>query len=367
MTVEALFRPFICRGLHLANRIALAPAALWACPDGDPAPLAEFYRARVEGGASLVMTEGAVIGRPASYNDPRNARFFGTALESWKGVVDAVHEAGGAIVPQLWHAGSVEKKASSWRPPAEPESPSGLIARNRPRGHALTERDLDDLLTAYVTAARAAAAMKMDAVEVHAAHGYLLDQFFWSETNIRDDRWGGATLPERARFPLEVVKAVRAAAYDSQPVIMRISNWKSADMNARMFASPEELAAWLEPFARAGVDIFSVSDMRYDRPLFDGSALGFAGWVRKLIGLPVIAAGGIGMSGDIMTSFGGEIGVPQPVDDVARRIEAGEFDIVAVGRALIADPEWPHKIEQGRNDELVPCTPQHIAPVLPLP
>jgi 2,4-dienoyl-CoA reductase-like NADH-dependent reductase (Old Yellow Enzyme family) len=366
MTVEALFRPFVCRGLHLANRIALAPAALWACPDGDPAPLADFYRARVLGGASLVMTEGAVIDRPASYNDPRNARFFGPALKSWKGVVAAVHEAGGAIVPQLWHAGSVEKKASAWKPPAEPESPSGLIARGRPRGHALTERDLDDLLGAYVTAARAAAALKMDAIEVHAAHGYLLDQFFWSETNIRQDRWGGATLPARARFPLEVVRAVRAAADPDQPVILRISNWKSADMNARMFASPDEMSAWLEPFARAGVDIFSVSEMRYDRPLFEGSPLGFAGWARKLIGLPVIAAGGIGMSGDIMTTFGGEAGMPQPVDDVARRIDAGEFDLVAVGRALIADPLWTRKIREGRNADLLPCTPRHLAPVLPL-
>jgi 2,4-dienoyl-CoA reductase-like NADH-dependent reductase (Old Yellow Enzyme family) len=363
MSIDALFQPFACRSLHLNNRIVLAPAARWACPDGDPAPLAEYYRERIEGGVSLVMTEGASINRPASYNDPRNARFFGPALRSWKGVVDTVHSAGGAIIPQLWHCGSVEKKASDWKPPADPESPSGLVAANKPRGHALTHKDLENLLSAYVEGATAAAALEMDGIEVHAAHGYLLDQFFWEQTNIRSDRWGGKTLVERSSFPLEVVGAVRNVAGDL-PVVLRISNWKSADMNARMFETPDELAAWLVPFAKEGVDIFSVSDMRYDHPLFDGSPLGFAGWVRKVTDKPVIAAGGIGMSGDLMSTFGGETGRPQPVDDVARRIEQGEFDLAIVGRALVADPRWPAKIRAGRMNELLPCTPQHLAPVI---
>jgi 2,4-dienoyl-CoA reductase-like NADH-dependent reductase (Old Yellow Enzyme family) len=363
VSIDALFQPFSYRSLHLKNRIVLAPAARWACPDGDPAPLGEYYRERVEGGASLVMTEGASINRPASYNDPRNARFHGPALKSWPGVVDAVHKAGGAIIPQLWHCGSVEKKESDWKPPADPESPSGLVATGKPRGHAVTQRDLDDLIGAYVEGARNAVAFKMDGIEVHAAHGYLLDQFFWEQTNIRTDRWGGKTLVERSAFPLEVVGAVRGVAGDL-PLVLRISNWKSADMNARMFASPDELAAWLVPFAKAGVDIFSVSDMRYDQPLFDGSPLGFAGWVRKVTGKPVIAAGGIGMTGDLMTTFGGATGKPQPVDDVARRIEQGEFDLAIVGRALVADPQWPAKIRAGRMNDLLPCTPQHLAPVL---
>ena len=172
-------------------------------------------------------------------------------------------------------------------------------------------------------------------------------------------------MSERARFPLEVVKAVRLAMGSDKPLLIRISNWKSADLNARMFETPGELEAWLAPFAQAGVDLFSVSDMRYDFPIFDNSPLSFAGWVRKTIGLPVMTAGGIGMTGDMMQTFAGEPGKPQPVDDVARRIEQGEFDLVAVGRALVADPEWPQKIARGRVSELRNCTPQDLAPLLP--
>ncbi len=364
MSVDAHSRPFACKSLKLKNRIALAAAARWASPAGNPAPLADFYRARVEGGAALVMTEGAAINRPASYNDPRSARIFGPALEGWSKVVDAVHGAGGAIIPQLWHAGSVAKKASDWDPGVEPESPSGLVATGQPRGRALTESDLAELLGAYAEAAESAMRLGMDGVEVHAGHGYLLDQFFWEQTNIRSDRWGGKTLPERARFPLEAVKTVRKAMGSEKPLMVRISNWKSASLEARMFETPKELEAWLAPFAKAGVDIFSVSEMRLERPIFRDSPLSFAGWVKKLTGVPVMAAGGIGMSGDLIRTFAGETGNPEPVDDTARRIEEGEFDLVAVGRALVADPQWTAKIREGRTRELVACTPAHIAPVL---
>ena len=364
MSVDALFTPFSCKSLRLRNRIALASVARWGSPDGNPAPLVDFYRARIEGGASLAMTEGAAIDRPASFNDPRGARFFGSALDGWRKIVEAVHGSGGAIIPQLWHAGAVAKKASDWKAPSEPESPSGLVARDLPRGHKLSDADIADLLRSYNQAAADAMALKMDAVEVHAGHGYLLDQFFWEQTNQRTDRWGGKTLPERARFPLEVVKTVRKTIGSDTALMVRISNWKSAELEARMFETPGELEAWLSPFAKAGVDIFSVSEMRYDRPIFANSPLGFAGWVRKITGLPVMAAGGIGMSGDIIKTFAGETGRALPVDDAARRVEEGEFDLVGIGRALVADPEWPRKIARGQTKDLRDCTPELLAPQL---
>jgi 2,4-dienoyl-CoA reductase-like NADH-dependent reductase (Old Yellow Enzyme family) len=360
--LEALFRPFRCKSLQLRNRIAMASLARWSSPDGNPLPLAGYYTRRAMGGAALVFTEGAAIDRPASCNDSRNARIFGEALEGWRRVVDAVHAAGAKIVPQLWHAGAVAKKASTWSPPGEPESPSGLASADQPRGRAMTEGDLADVLLAYRKATEDACSVGFDAIEVHAGHGYLLDQFFWSETNRRSDRWGGKTLAERSRFPLEVVRDVRRAAPPDMPLMLRISHWKSADLSARYVETPAEIEAWLLPFAEAGVDIFSVSELRYDTPLFANSPLSFAGWVKKMTGCPVIAAGGIGTSGDFMSTFGGEIARPQSLDDVARRIEAEEFDLVAVGRALIADPEWVRKVKEGRTSELQDCTVEHLAP-----
>lgn len=362
MSVEALFRPFQCKSLQLLNRIAMASVARWSSPDGNPAPLAGYYSRRVAGGAGLVITEGAAIDRPASYNNSRNARIFGQALDGWRMVVDAVHAAGGKIIPQLWHAGAVAKKASAWLPRGEPESPSGLSSAGQPRGRAMTDSDIEDVLRAYAKAAQDACNIGFDGIEVHAGHGYLLDQFFWADTNRRADRWGGPTLAERSRFPLEVVREVRRVASPDMPIMLRISHWKSADLSARYVETPAEVEAWLSPFVEAGVDIFSVSELRYDKPLFSNSPLSFAGWVKKVTGRPVMAAGGIGMSGDFMGTFGGEIATPQSLEDVARRIEADEFDLVAVGRALVAEPEWVTKVKEGRTSELRDCRPEHFAP-----
>ena len=360
--MSALFQPFACKSLRLDNRVAMASTARWSAPGGDPTPLAAYYRRRIEGGAALIMTEGAAIDRPAAYNDPKGPHFFGPALDGWRTVVAAVHAAGGKIIPQLWHCGAVGKAASDWSPPADPESPSGLVAEGQPRGHAMTDADIEAVLAAYGRAGAAAAEIGFDGVEVHAGHGYLLDQFFWSKTNLRTDRWGGASLVERARFPLEAIKAVRRSIPTGLPLMMRISNWKSADIHARNAQTPAELEAWLTPFVDAGVDLFSVSAMRFDEPLFDGSPLSFAGWVKRVTGLPVMAAGGVGMSGDLIRTFGGETGHPQPVDKVAELIDAGEFDLVAVGRALVADPNWTCKVREGRTDELVSCTQADLAP-----
>ena len=362
MALEALFRPFECKSLRLNNRIAMASVARWSSPDGYPEALSEYYCRRIVGGAGLMFTEGAAIDRPASYNNSRNARIFGRALDGWRVVVDAVHAAGGKIIPQLWHAGAVAKKASSWLPPGEPESPSGLSSANHPRGRAMTESDLADVLSAYAEAAEDSRATGFDGIEIHAGHGYLLDQFFWADTNRRNDRSGSRTLAERSRYPLEVVRKVRRVVGPDMPLLLRISHWKSADLAARYVESPADVEAWLAPFAEAGIDIFSVSELRYDTPLFSDSPLSFAGWVKKTTCRPVMAAGGIGMSGDFMSTFAGEISKPQSLDDVARRIDAGEFDLIAVGRALVADPEWVRKIREGRVADLLECTVEHFAP-----
>lgn len=362
MSVEALFTPFACKSLRTANRIAMASMARWSTPGGDPAPLAGFYRRRVEGGAGLILTEGAIIGRPSAGNDPDSLRLFGEALEAWPAVVAAVHGAGGAIVPQLWHCGATAKPGSTWSPAAPFESPSGLQARGMPRGAAMTDGDIAETIAAYAGAAASAKALGFDGVEVHAGHGYLIDQFLWDQTNLRRDGWGGETLAARSRFALEVVRAVRAAVGPDFALSMRISQWKSADLGARLVETPGELEAWLAPFVEAGVDVLSVSQLRHDAAGFEGSDLSLAGWTRKVTGVPVIIAGGVGMSGDFIGAFSGERGAPEPLDDVARRLDEGEFDLIAVGRGLLADSDWGHRVRDGlpRSD----CPARRLGPGL---
>lgn len=349
MAVDALFRPFACRSLRTGNRIAMASMARWASPGGDPAPLADFYRRRVEGGAGLVLTEGANPARPAAGNDPSSLKLYGPALDSWPAVIEAVHDAGGVIVPQLWHCGATSKPGSRWMPPAPFESPSGRQAPGMARGVSMDETAILETIAAFAAAAETARRLGFDGVEVHAGHGYLLDQFQWAATNDRTDRWGGATLAERSRFPIEVVKAVRAAVGPDFAVLLRISQWKSADLSARLVATPIELETWLGPYIDAGVDIVSVSQLRWDEAGFEGSPLSLAGWTKKVTGVPTIVAGAVGMSGDFIQTFGGKVGEPEPVDEIAARLEREEYDLVSVGRAMLADADWANRVKDGRQ------------------
>lgn len=347
MSVEALFRPLAAKSLRTTNRIAMASMARWATPEGDPAPLADFYRRRIEGGAGLILTEGTNPNRPAAGNDPNSLKLHGSAIDSWPAVIEAVHGAGGAIVPQLWHCGATSKPGSRWTPPAPFESPSGRQAPGMERGVVMDETAIQETIAAFAEAAGTVKALGFDGVEVHAGHGYLLDQFQWAATNDRTDRWGGETLAERSRFPIEVVKAVRAAVGPDFALLLRISQWKSADLSARLVTTPAELEALLTPYIDAGVDIVSASQLRWDEAEFEGSPLSLAGWAKKLLGVPTIVAGAVGMSGDFIQTFGGKPGEPEPLDAIAARLESEEYDLVSVGRAMLADADWAKKVRDG--------------------
>jgi 2,4-dienoyl-CoA reductase-like NADH-dependent reductase (Old Yellow Enzyme family) len=169
-------------------------------------------------------------------------------------VIDSVHTAGGRMGPQLWHTGST-KGMSGWQPEGDVESPSGLVAPGQPRGAAMSEEDIADTAAAFAKAAADAKKLGFDTIEIHGAHGYLIDQFFWSGTNTREDRYGGASIKQRARMAGEVVAATRAAVGPDFPIILRVSQWKQQDYAARLAPTPGEMTDWLGPLVEAGVDI----------------------------------------------------------------------------------------------------------------
>jgi len=280
-------------------------------------------------------------------------RFHGDqSLAAWKKVVDAVHAEGGKIAPQLWHVGSVRNMAPDWKAPGRIDSPSGMSRPGKAFTDPLTDAEVADVITAFGRAAGEAKAVGFDAVELHGAHGYLIDQFFWDGTNVRDDRWGGTTIAERSRFAAEVVKAVRAAVGEDFPIILRLSQWKQQDYEVKLAKTPEEMSSWLNPLSDAGVDIFHCSQRRFWEPEFEGSNMNFAGWSKKLTGKPSITVGSVGLNSEFTASFRGEGSKPASLDDLLARLETDEFDMVAVGRALLADPLWAKKVKEGRNDEL---------------
>ena len=353
MSVDVLFRPFTVKSLTLPNRIVMAPMTRSFSPGGIPTEdVTAYYRRRAEGGVGLIVTEGTVVERPAARNDAAVPVFHGEALPEWKKVVEAVHAAGGLIAPQIWHVGSARGQGKDWQPLGRVDSPSGLVAPDKLKYEPMTEEDVADTIHAFGRSARAAKDLGFDAVEIHGAHGYLIDQFFWDGVNARGDRWGGPTIADRARFGVEVVKAVREGIGEDTALILRLSQWKQQDYTARIAQTPDEMTEWLSPLSEAGVDVFHCSQRRFWEPEFEGSDLNFAGWARKLIGKPTITVGSVGLDGEFMAAFAGEGSKPASLDGLIARLERDEFDLVAVGRALLADPYWVQKIRDGRHEDL---------------
>jgi 2,4-dienoyl-CoA reductase-like NADH-dependent reductase (Old Yellow Enzyme family) len=363
---SVLFQPFRSAKLELANRIVMAPMTRNMAPGGIPRDAnAAYYRRRAKGGVGLILSEGTVVNRPAARNLPQIPFFHSDEpLEGWQGVISEVHAAGGKMGPQIWHTGGTSVRDGSFeRPPLD--TPSGLNAPGETVGEPMSEEAIADTVAAFARAAADARALGFDTLEIHGAHGYLIDQFFWPGTNQRTDRFGGATIGERARFAAEVVGAMRAAVGPDFPILLRLSQWKQQDYTARLARSPAEMEQWLAPLADAGVDIFHCSQRRFWEPEFpemDGEwGLNFAGWAKKITGLPTISVGSVGLSGEFLGAFAGEKSAATSLDRLVERMERGEFDLIAVGRALLQDPDWVAKVREGRREELRDFDPASLA------
>ncbi|MFE3290023.1 NADH:flavin oxidoreductase [Rhodococcus sp. NPDC059234] len=347
--MNPLFAPLQVRSLALPNRIVMSPMTREHSPGGVPGPdVAAYYRRRADGGTGLVITEGVAIDHPTAVDSSNVPRLHGeTALGGWRQVVDGVHEAGGRIVPQLWHVGPLWGAMGAVDPATTPMRPSGLwgrvgrtvypdsyVERASVPTRAMTERDIEDVIAAYVRSARNAVDVGFDGIAIHAGHGYLLDAFLWESTNRRTDHWGG-DLRRRTHFPVEVVRAVRREIGPDLPIFYRFSQHKQQDYGARIADTPDELSVVLGALVEAGVDVLDASIRRFDLPAFEGSDLTLAGWAKKLTGATSMAVGSVGLSKSLR-----DAGTPEPadLDGLLRRLDAQEFDLVAIGRLHLADP-----------------------------
>ncbi|HCL42151.1 MAG TPA: 12-oxophytodienoate reductase, partial [Pseudomonas sp.] len=277
------------------------------------------------------------------------------SLAGWKKVVDAVHAAGGKIAPQLWHVGNVRRLGTDPDGDVPGYGPMEKVKDGKVLVKGMTQQDIDDVVAAFAKAAKDAKDVGFDAIELHGAHGYLIDQFFWEGTNQREDQYGGS-MENRGRFAVEIIKAVRAAVGADYPIIFRFSQWKQQDYTARLAPTPELLEQFLAPLADAGVDIFHCSQRRFWEPEFESSELNLAGWTRKITGKPCITVGSVGLDGEFLQFMVNTDKVAQTanIDGLLERLEADEFDLVAVGRALLVDPQWADKVREGRFEDIAP-------------
>lgn len=348
---QPLFKPIDIGPLHLENRIVMSPMTRSFSPGGAPGDdVAAYYRRRAEGGIGLIVTEGVGVDHLSAIDDQAVPFLYGgRALEGWKNVVREVHLAGGKIAPQLWHQGGLRDPSIAARKDIVGSRPSGYwgtpgvvsytkeyVDSVRAPTDPMTENEIADIVSAFASASAAAKAAGFDAVAIHGAHGYLIDTFFWHDTNRREDRYGGS-LRERARFGVEIIQAVRTAVGADFPILFRYSQHKQQDYKARLADTPQDLEALLGVLTDAGADCFDVSARRFYDPAFKNDPLTLAGWTKKLTGRPTIAVGNAGLAPE---------GSPLRI---AEYIDRGEFDMIAVGRAVLHDPQWARKVRSGEE------------------
>lgn len=360
--LDSLFAPLRVGSVTLRNRFVMPGMQRGFMDDGAPTPkMVDYMRRCAAGGVGLIISESTSPDHPSAYWQPMMGRLESATLAAWRPVVDAVHGEGARFLLQLWHPGAMRKVAEGHPLASYPAwSPSGLIQVGRPHGHAMTRADLQELKQAYVRAAEQAQLLGADGIEVHAAHGYLLDQFLWAESNRREDEYGGRSLAERARYSAEIVAAIRAALGPDFLISYRFSQFKEVDYGAVVAESPEDLHAMLELLRARGVDLFNVSSRRFHKAEWPDSAhpdYTIAEWVKSLTDAVVMTCGSVGLNVEMFANLfddeePSELTLERDLKFLAERVQRGTLDLVGVGRMHIANNDFVNMVRAGRYREL---------------
>jgi 2,4-dienoyl-CoA reductase-like NADH-dependent reductase (Old Yellow Enzyme family) len=360
--LDVLFTPLTIKKLTVRNRFVMPGMQRGFMDDGAPTPkMVEYMRRCAAGGAGLIISESTSPDHPSAYWQPIMGRLERRTLSAWKQVVDAVRGEGAGFLLQLWHPGAMRKVNTAHPLASYPAlSPSGLIQAGRTNGRAMTGEELEELRVAYVRAAEQARTLGADGVEVHSAHGYLLDQFLWAETNRREDGYGGQSLAERARYAGEIVTAIRRAVGEDFVISYRFSQFKEVDYGAAVASGPEDLRGMLQRLRAAGVDLFNVSSRRFfKREWPDGEhpEYSIAEWTRSLTDAPVMTCGSVGLDVEMFANLfddqePSELTIERDLRLLASRVRAGTLDLVGVGRMHIANNDFVNKVRDARFREL---------------
>lgn len=319
-----LLTPLPWKGMVLRNRIVMPPMASdLATPEGEPTRRHfDHYLPRARGGVALVVVEHSYVQPGGRLTPTQLGIHHDGVVEPFRKLVAAIHATGARVAIQITHAGGATTEAVCGSQPVGPSEVPHPRTGRAPR--ALGEDELPALAEAFAAAARRARLAGFDAVEIHGAHGFLLNQFLSPLTNRRQDRYGGS-LENRARFPLEVVKAVRAAVGPDFPVMYRLGAADNVPGGLTLEESQEVAPLLVE----AGVDLLDISGgLGGSRPA--GAPPGYfvplAVGIKQVVEVPVLVTGGI-------TD-------PFFADEIVR---TGKADLVGIGRALLADPDWARK------------------------
>jgi 2,4-dienoyl-CoA reductase-like NADH-dependent reductase (Old Yellow Enzyme family) len=336
-----LFSNNVIGKLNLKNRLAVAPMTrVSGNADGTAGPLMkDYYQAFAQGGFGLIITEGIYPDKLYSQGYKFQPGLTDEAqAQSWKPIVDAVHESGSLFIAQLMHAGALSQYNNYTGCNAGPSAV-------KPLGQEMTfyygegdystpktmdKADISDVVNGFVNAAKLAKRAGFDGVEIHGANGYLLDQFITVHTNERTDEYGGS-LVNRLRIYEEVITSIRKAVGDDFTVGIRFSQGKVNDFEYKWPAKNADAKYTFELTSNCGVDYIHTTEYIAKDAAFE-KGLSLAELAKKHGSVPVIANGSI-VNGS----------------DAKHLIDSNQADVVAVGKMALANPDWPNIIRDQKE------------------
>ena len=354
-----LFEPYRLKNINLRNRVVMAPMTRNQSPGGVPTKdVVAYYSRRAKAEVGMIITEGIEVSHKASSAYPNVPRLDSkNARDGWKKVVDGIKSNGGAVIAQLWHCGGFRKLGMQPDPDIPGYTASGLVKPGKKVAHAMTEEDIQETIDAYASDAKFCEEIGFDGVEIHGAHGYLIDNFLWSGTNTRDDSYGGS-IQKRSRFVSEILQSVRANVSQDFIVGLRFSQWKQHDFEAKLANSPIELKKILQPIVESSLDYLHSSMRRFWESEFEGSEENLASWTKMISNLPTIGVGSVGLDTDFIDMTAPA--QPTSIEKAIKDISDEKYDLIAVGRALISDPEWVIKMREGRLNDVIPYSKEAL-------
>ena len=350
-----IFENYKLKNINLRNRIVMAPMTRNQSPGGIPTQeVIAYYSRRAKAEVGLIITEGIEVSHKASSAYPNVPRLDSNeAKDAWKMVVEGIKSNNGAVIAQLWHCGGFRKLGMQPNPEVPGHTASGLVKPGKKVAHEMTLDDIKETIDSYASDAKICEEIGFDGIEIHGAHGYLIDNFFWSGTNIREDEYGGS-IENRSQFVSDIIKSIRENVSENFIVGLRFSQWKQHDFEAKLASNPEELKTILTSPVESGLDYLHSSMRRFWESEFEGSEENLAYWTKKITKIPTIGVGSVGLDSDFidMTAPATPTSIDKAIDDITNY----KYDLIAVGRALLSDHEWVLKMKEGRVNDVIPYT-----------
>ncbi|MGR3318623.1 MAG: oxidoreductase [Candidatus Anammoxibacter sp.] len=336
-----LFSPFKIGTMELKNRIVMPAMETHLCDkDGFVTDeVISYYCERIKGGVGYVTIENTAVDPAGRLNDGMLNIYEDRFTAGFKKLADEIHKLGGKIVVQLSHGG---KEAIKYYTDLESVSPSEIPSPlNRQMPRELTTEEIPGLVTKFAEAAQRVVDSGADGVEIHMAHGYLVNQFLSPETNKRSDKYGGNTA-NRTRFAIDIVKVIRKNAPQDYPIICRISADEYTDTGIKL----EESKIQAKMLEESGANAIHVSACNSSSPFYniptyyleEGCFTHLAEAIKSVVDVPIITVGRI-----LGPEFAEKI------------LEQGKADLIAFGRVLIGEPYMPEKAKNGQLEDIRPC------------